>query len=105
MDAHRLAEERSLAFHRRIAELLREEPELVTQARDRLQRWIDAGSVSPAWGEAWAQLLAGPVEELRRLPEADDEHTRQMRQASPFAGVLSPSERWRIWRDVEERAS
>lgn len=102
MEAHRRAEARSLALHRRVAERLREEPELIVAARARLQRWIDAGSVSPAWGEAWAAVLEGPVEELCELLQANDEHARSMRQASPFAGALHPRERWRIWREVEE---
>jgi hypothetical protein len=26
-----------------------------------------------------------------------------MRQSTPFAGVIDPRQRWRIWREVRER--
>jgi hypothetical protein len=31
------------------------------------------------------------------------EGARALRQCSPFAGVIDPRTRWRIWREVRER--
>ncbi|HYU34547.1 MAG TPA: hypothetical protein VEW48_20540 [Thermoanaerobaculia bacterium] len=42
MDPHRLAEERSIAYHRVIAGRLRDRPEILDNARRRVQEWLAA---------------------------------------------------------------
>ena len=84
-------------MHRAIAGKLRQSPELVGIALDNLRRWrINAGR-SGRYLDAWAEILKGPAEEMLGLLEQDSEYMRAMRQASPFAGVLSPKERWEIY--------
>ena len=103
MDAHRLAEERSLALHRLIAEILRDNPERVALARARVQLWQQDGSVSARYSHEWARLLDGPLEVLLHTLVDESEHARALRQATPFAGLIDPRTRWRIWREVRER--
>jgi hypothetical protein len=104
VDPHRLAELRSIALHEAIgAELLRR-PELVQAARDRLLGTADQQVTHPHYREAWLALLAEPLEGIVQLIAADTERGRELRQATPFAGLISARERWRIWRAVREVA-
>lgn len=105
MDPHRLAEARSLAYHRAIAQRLREEPELLDAARRRVQGWLVAGSPSPAVAARWADLLAGDTPAVAAFLGETSELAVELRQSSPFAGALSPRERWRIWRATRDQLS
>lgn len=102
VDPHRLAERRSLALHRAIAERLRRDPSLLTAARARLERWAASGEIHPRYGQAWRELIAGPLEELCAALGRDDERMRALRQSTPFAGVIDPRTRWRIWAEVRD---
>jgi hypothetical protein len=105
MNAHRLAEERSLELHRKIAEMLRRDPEKLAKARSRVHGWLQDRSVHPHYAEAWARLIDGPFEELLRALVDESENARAMRQATPFAGYVDPRTRWQIWREVRDRMS
>ena len=105
MNAHRLAEERSLELHRTIAALLERDPALVERARVRVRGWLKDGSVHPHYASAWDRLLDGPLESLRRLLVDEGEHARALRHVTPFAGVVDPRTRWKIWREVRERTN
>jgi hypothetical protein len=95
---HRLAEERSLALHREVAVKLRDRPELLEVARARVRGWLESGFVSRFWAKAWNEALDGVLEDvIARITDAS-ESARALRQTSPFAGVLSPRERWEILR-------
>jgi hypothetical protein len=102
VDAHRLAERRSLAYHQVIAERIERDPALLARARARVSDWLAEGR-SPHYARAWHEVLSGPADALARLLVADTEHARALRQATPFAGALDPRERWRIWRHVAEQ--
>ena len=99
---HRVAEERSLALHREVARKLRERPELLEQARDRVRGWLESGSVSRFWAEAWQETLSAPLDEVIARITDPSEHARALRQSSPFAGVLEPRERWEILRRLRK---
>ena len=45
-----------------------------------------------------------PLDTLIERLSADEEAMRDLRQSSPFTFVVPPRERWRIWREVRERA-
>lgn len=105
MDAHRLAEARSLALHGEIASLLRADPRRIEPARARVRHWIASGSVSGSYAEAWVRLLDGPLESLLGTLVEDSERARALRQVTPFAGLVDPRTRWRIWRTVRATAS
>jgi hypothetical protein len=102
VNLHLLAEERSLAIHRIVAERLRQDPRLIDAARARDDRWLADGSVHPVYAAAWRDLLAGPREHLLDVLVDPDEEARALRQCSPFAGVVDPRTRWRIWREVRD---
>lgn len=102
MDPHRLAEERSLAYHRAVAARLREQPDLLGLARQRVDAWIAGGGRSAPHARAWKSLLDGPREVLLAFLVDEGERARELRQSTPFAGFIDPRERWRIWREVRE---
>jgi hypothetical protein len=98
VDRHRLAEERSVAYHRAIAARLRGEPEILERARRRVQGWLAAGDTAPHAAERWAALLAEDLSAIEAFLVERSELADELRQSSPFAGALRPRERWRIWR-------
>lgn len=97
-DRHRRSELRSLAYHRALAPRLRRP--MVEEARRRIQRWQRAGKIDPHHAEAWEDVLAKPVSEIRKIIRADNQFARDLRQNSPFAGLLSEPERRRILETV-----
>jgi hypothetical protein len=103
VNAHRLAEERSLALHRAIAERLPEDPSIVERARTRVQRWLDTGEVARYWAEKWDSVLSRPIDEIRDVLVDESEAAQALRQVTPFAGAIDPRTRWRIWREVRAR--
>lgn len=98
MDPHRRAEWRSLMYHRSIAQRLASEPHVLARARQRVAAWRQAGAAAPAEADAWAEVLDGDATAVAALLSEDSERARAMRQSSPFAGALSATERWRMWR-------
>jgi len=105
MDPHELAQARSLALHRAVLERIEHDPSLLHEVRARLSAWRSDETKPRRYVEAWSQLLDGPREALQAVLTGDDEHTRALRQAPPFAGVVGPRERWRIWAEVKFRAT
>jgi hypothetical protein len=100
---HRKIDQRSLALHRAIAEKLRADPGLLQVARGNLERWSLRNSRSQPYWDAWRDLLNRPIEVLLALLVEDSETMAALRQASPFAGVLSPAERWAIYARFDPR--
>ena len=97
--AHRTAELRSIAFHRLVAERL--DKALVALARDRVERWLtDDGPVPALWAKRWLVLLDQPLPVIASALTEDSEKMRDLRQNTPFAGALTPRERWDILSDV-----
>jgi len=99
---HRVAELNSLAYHRLVAERLDES--MLDQARRRLARWQKVGRIHPQWASEWDRVLAQPLPRVAKAIGADTPRARELRQTSPFAGVLTEQERRRLLQAIEERA-
>lgn len=97
---HRRLEELSLALHREIARRIRRNPNLLTRVRERLAEDIRSGrfSISLTNGmQEWLDLLdSSTVVQVLELLVDDGENARQLRQSTPFAGILTQEERRRI---------
>lgn len=92
-DDHRTADRRSLAVGRVVAARL--DDRLLERGRRRVDAWLrDGGPVPGRWAAGWATALDGGPEAVVRVLTADDDEARELRQNSPFAGVLTPDE-WR----------
>ena len=89
----------SLELARRIAEKLRWQPEVVDFARANLVRWSQQNASAPSllrcYAE-WQKILARPVDEIRDLLCSSSDDAQRLRQNSPFAGVLTPTEVWEV---------
>lgn len=97
---HARAEETSLALHRAVAERLLADPALLEKARARVLKWLGDGSVGRKLAEAWQEVLSGSPAEVVRFLIDPGQRARDLRQTSPFAGVLGPRERWAILRQA-----
>lgn len=102
MNLHRLAEERSIAYHQAIAKRLRLRPEVLDSARQRVQGWLAASATPPFYARQWAEKLTGDIDSIEVFLVDRSELAVELRQSSPFAGALSPEERWEIWQRVGE---
>lgn len=90
-----------MALHRAVADRLRADPALAERALARVAGWLEDEPAHP-YARSWRALLTGPRDELLAFLMADDERARAHRQASPFAGALSPRERWRVLREASD---
>ncbi len=97
LKGHARIDARSLAMHRAIASKLRTQPELLAIARDNLSRWMAGPGHSRPYFEEWQRILANPLEDILSLIVEDSERMTAMRQCTPFAGVLTPRDRWKIY--------
>ena len=104
MDPHRLAELRSIELHRHVAVAMSARPEIVPMARERVARLLREGVLDARIAARWVALLDEPPDVLAERLVADVEAMRDLRQSTPFTFVVSPRERWRIWREVRGRA-
>lgn len=91
---HGTAERRGLAFHALIAGRLDEG--MVEDALDRVDQLAAGGHLHPRYAKRWRALLARPLAEISAGMVADTQEGRDLRQNSPFAGVLNEQERRRI---------
>jgi hypothetical protein len=104
LQGHQRIDERSIALHRAIAKKLRVHPELIEIARENLDRWsLNGGNSQPYW-DAWREILQLLLSEVLPLLEERSERMTAMRQATPFAGVLTPAERWAIYERFSQRS-
>jgi hypothetical protein len=95
--SHRLLDVRSLAMHAVIARKIERDPALLEVARRNLARWNDRYEGNPpAWLTEWQALLKEPWPAVASFITESSERATRLRQSSPFAGVLSNAERWRI---------
>jgi hypothetical protein len=99
---HIRIEERSIALHRAVAERIRGNPKLMEEAIINLQRYLKqslSDSRKPICPLVeWQELLENqPLKEILDFMVSDSERAIRLRQSSPFAGILTPQERWRIY--------
>ena len=96
--SHRLIEARSLAMHAVIAQKIERNPDLLAVPKRNLERWLSRWSDTPPnWLREWAALLQRPWLQIAAIITEPSETGARLRQSSPFAGVLTPLERRRIY--------
>ncbi len=95
---HQEIDQRSLDLARAIAEKIDADPARagLERARRVLDRWETIVYASDL--KLWRQLLQRPWAEIREALLHSSEQGQRLRQSSPFCGILSPRERWAIWR-------
>ena len=90
---------RTLEMHRAITTKIESDTERVREIAQRnlqvLRAQDTAGNAEP-YLDAWEDLISGPVARLIAVMTSTDQAARDLRQASPFAGVLTDEERLEV---------
>jgi hypothetical protein len=97
-DGHDRARARSLAYHRAVARRLRRP--MVEEARHVLFVLRRSGRIASFYADRWEEILDRPVAQIRRALVEQSQLADDLRQNSPFAGLLSEPERRRIVEEV-----
>lgn len=86
---------------RRIVAKIDADPERrgLQHAKQVCERWIAQGIVS---AREWLPLLEKPWEEVRAILLDESDEGQRLRQTDPFCGILSPEERWAIYREARQ---
>lgn len=95
---------RSLALHRVIAARLRADPDRVLRLAKRnlrvMRRANSDGSADP-WFAEWERRLAGPLSGVVEVLVSHSQTAVDLRQVTPFAGVLTDDERRAVYAAVQ----
>lgn len=89
---------RSIQLHRAIAQKLMASPEPVLEKARRQAAVMQQDPRTKPYGDAWIHLLDLPLSLLVERMTENTEQMTDLRQCTPFAGVLTPQERWKIYR-------
>jgi hypothetical protein len=98
-NSHGRAERRSLAYHRVLARRLKRP--MVDDALRLLWKWREQGRIDERYADQWEQVLREPIPDVRSIISEDTQRGRDLRQNSPFAGMLSEAERRRINEEIQ----
>jgi len=98
MKTHEEVDLRSLALAQVVVAAIDRDSSLagLSRARRTCARWLH-DAPSPAIAE-WCAILKQEWPEIRPILLDSGERGRRLRQSNPFCGVLSPRERWEIYR-------
>jgi hypothetical protein len=95
---HRVIEARSLAMHCLIAQKIADDPALLDIPRRNIAAWrARYGGAAPPALDEWREILKQPWQAIALILTDPGESAARLRQSSPFAGVLTPAERERIY--------
>jgi len=95
---HRIIEARSLAMHCLIARKIEADRRLLDAVRRNLAKWSARyADGTPRALDEWREILDRPWPEIAALITDAGESAVRLRQSSPFAGVLTPAERRRVY--------
>ena len=98
---------RSLWLAYAVAGHLVEDPEgVLSKARQNLAKLqqIHTRGQGASWLAEWAKLLDGPIEDVLDVLTSRSERARELRQNTPFAGVVPEDERQRLLREFRKNA-
>jgi hypothetical protein len=101
---HQQIDRRSLEMVRRIVAKIDADPERrgFDHAKSVCERWIARGDVS---ARDWRTILQQPWEEVRPILLQENDGSQRLRQTDPFCGILTPQERWEIYREAQADAA
>jgi hypothetical protein len=96
---HQQIDRRSLEMVRRIVAKIDADPYRrgLEHAKSVCDRWIAQGNVS---AREWRTILERPWDEVRLILLDESDEGQRLRQSDPFCGILTPKERWQIYREA-----
>jgi hypothetical protein len=85
----------TLAYHKQVLCLARQDAKVISRAQATLTRWQLLRSDSPVHPRypVWSKLLESDVDEIENTVCVETEFATELRKNSPFAGVLPPEQR------------
>lgn len=93
---------RSLSLHQRIAEKVRSDPApTLEKARRNLRRMAELHPQAASLFGEWEIILEQPPEFIARVITDPSPRYRELRQVTPFAGVLNTQERSEVYRQFQ----
>lgn len=98
MRTHELIDERSLALAQAIVAKIDRDPARagLVKARATCRRWHQERPFPAV--EEWLDILDLPWEQVREVLLDESEEGQRLRQSDPFCGILTPRERWEVYR-------
>ncbi|MBU0677991.1 MAG: hypothetical protein KJ626_07720 [Verrucomicrobia bacterium] len=98
MKTHEEIDNRSLALARAVVQKIDADPERLglERARHVCRRWLERGSSSAC--REWLTILSQSWPEIREVLLDESERGKRLRQSNPFCGIISPRERWQLYR-------
>ena len=98
MTSHDDINRRSLALACELVRRVDADPqhEALAQARQRCERWLRTTPCTDL--QEWSEILRNPWPTVRALLLDPSETGQRLRQSNPFCRVLTPQERWAIYR-------
>ncbi|PWH05345.1 DNA-binding protein [Brachybacterium endophyticum] len=99
-------QEKSLWLHRALLGPLMREPETVLdRARENIRTWQTRhrpDGMASRYLTQWNDVIDGGVDEVAAVLTSPDEHSSELRQNTPFAGVLPDRDRVQVLRSFRE---
>lgn len=99
-------QERSLWLHREVRDQLMDDPDRVLSiAWDNLERFKHVhrpDGIAVRYLDQWQSVIDGGLDELVATLTGTDERSSELRQNSPFAGVLSDEQRMKVLRSFRQ---
>lgn len=94
---------RSLALHTAISQELRKQgDEVIGIARRNISRMRSLNPHASTLLDEWEGILEGITDQIVARMLDPSEHGRELRQVTPFAGVLSPAKRAAVYRSFRD---
>lgn len=102
MRTHQQIDQRSLDLARAIVEKIDRDPDRkgLEKARATCRRWLQQRQEAAI--HEWIEILERPWEEIRAILLDESDEGQRLRQSDPFTGILTPQERWEIYRAHHE---
>ena len=97
MRTHQEIDQRSLILHRFVVDKIRRDPTLFDLAKATLARWrTTGGAASQPYLAQWQALVDEGMEACLHMAVEESQRGDALRQSSPFSGILSNSERFKL---------
>ena len=99
-------EEKSLRLHQALlAQMLAEPSAVISKARDNLNRWTSMhrpDGMTVRYFEQWRRVLDAGLDAIVDVVNSPSQEARELRQNSPFAGILPDETRLRVLRAFKD---
>ncbi len=97
LNRHRKLELRSICLNEAIGRKISLDPTIIESTKNEIIKLISEHKESSIYFLRWLEILNSPLDFIQSKLIEDGEEMAALRQSSPFAGILSPKERWEIY--------